>query len=77
MARQMIPPHGQDHYLRNAMAPPPTHHSREPQFIEVPEPWADAVDELDAREMAMGRFRARHELLAEVFGPDPISELHD
>ena len=37
------------------------------------EPWADALDEVDPREMAMGRFRARQEILAEVFGPENIS----
>jgi hypothetical protein len=33
------------------------------------------LDEVDARELAMGRFRARQELLGEVFGPEGISEL--
>lgn len=37
------------------------------------EPWADALDEVDPREMAMGRFRARQELLSEIFSVDPIS----
>jgi hypothetical protein len=41
------------------------------------EPWADALDEIDPRELAMGRFRARQEVLGEIFGPDRISELRN
>ena len=52
--------------MKNAMGPPGNHN-------EV-EPWADALDELDPREMAMGRYRQRHEMLEEVFGPEPISQ---
>jgi len=49
------------------MQPPPSAPS-----VEV-EPWADALDELDPRELAMNRFRTRNEMLEEVFGPEPIS----
>jgi hypothetical protein len=42
--------------------------------MEQMEPWADALDELDPRELAMGRFRARHEIMAEVFGPERVRE---
>lgn len=51
------------------MQPPPSAPS-----VEV-EPWADALDELDPRELAMNRFRTRNEMLEEVFGPEPISAL--
>lgn len=61
------PPTTAEQYMKNAMAPPANHN-------EV-EPWADALDELDPRELAMGRFRTRHEMLEEVFGPEPISQL--
>lgn len=37
------------------------------------EPWADGLDEVDPKEMAMGRLRARQEILGEVFGPERIS----
>lgn len=37
------------------------------------EPWADALDEIDPRERAMQRFRARHEVLADLFGSESIS----
>lgn len=53
--------------MKNAMHVPPANGN------EV-EPWADALDEIDPRELAMSRFRARHEMLEEVFGPEPISE---
>lgn len=49
------------------MQPPPSAPS-----VEV-EPWADTLDELDPRELAMNRFRTRNEMLEEVFGPEPIS----
>jgi hypothetical protein len=52
--------------MKNAMAPPVNHTEAEP--------WADSLDELDGRELAMGRFRARQEMLEEVFGPEPLSE---
>lgn len=39
-----------------------------------PEPWTDAVDEVDPRELAMKRFRTRQELLSDVFGPERLSE---
>jgi hypothetical protein len=63
----MAPPHGTEQYAKGAMAPPaaPT-----PENVE---PFADLLDELDARELAMARFRARNEMMAEVFGPEPIS----
>jgi len=38
-----------------------------------PEPWTDAVDEVDPRELAMKRFRTRQELLSDVFGPERLS----
>jgi hypothetical protein len=53
--------------MKNAMHPP----SNGPEV----EPWADALDELDPRELAMNRFRTRNEMLEEVFGPEPISML--
>ena len=56
------PPHPSEHYIKNAVAGP-----------DETEPWADGLDEADPREMAMGRFRARQEIMAEVFGPEPIS----
>lgn len=54
--------------MKNSMLPP----SNGPET----EPWADALDELDPRELAMNRFRTRHEMLEEVFGPEPISKLN-
>ena len=39
------------------------------------EPWADSLDELDPRELAMSRFRARNEVMAEIFGPERVREL--
>jgi len=62
----MAPPHGNEHYIKNAMVPP--------QGVDVIDPWADQLDELDPRELAMSRYRARNEMMAEVFGPEPISE---
>ncbi|EIW71728.1 hypothetical protein TREMEDRAFT_60644 [Tremella mesenterica DSM 1558] len=70
-APSMLPPHPPEHYLRNAMQPPPQHPPH-PVMLEAPEPWADALDEIDSREVAMSRFRARQEMLTEVFSPDPI-----
>ena len=73
-----VPP-GQEHYLKNAMAPPP-HGIPQPgmtlpmgQGVGEMEPWADGLDEIDPRELAMGRFKARQDALAEVFGPEAIS----
>ena len=69
----------QEQYLKQSMAPPPGPPVAPPptlpqgQGIGEHEPWADALDEIDPRELAMGRFRARQEALAEVFGPEPIS----
>jgi hypothetical protein len=57
------PPHLSEHFLKHAMSGPG----------DI-EPWADALDEVDPREMAMGRFRARQGILSEVFGPETIRE---
>ncbi len=57
----MAPP-GTEHYAKNATAG------------ESIEPWADALDELDPRELAMSRFRARNEVMAEIFGPERVRE---
>jgi hypothetical protein len=40
----------------------------------IVEPWADGLDEIDHRELAMGRFRARQEILSEIFGPERLSK---
>lgn len=69
----LAPPHGQEHYIKNAMAPP-GQVGAPGMPMEQMEPWADALDELDPRELAMGRFRARHEIMAEVFGPERVRE---
>lgn len=61
----MAPP-GSDHYVKNAAAAP----------AESIEPWADALDELDPRELAMSRFRARNEVMAEIFGPERVRECY-
>jgi hypothetical protein len=66
MIPQRAPPTSAERYMKNAMLPPSN--------PEV-EPWADALDELDPRELAMNRFRTRNEMLEEVFGPEPISKL--
>ena len=44
------------------------------QDTTAPEPWTDAIDEIDARELAMKRFRTRQELLSDIFGPEQLSE---
>ncbi|GMK54852.1 hypothetical protein CspeluHIS016_0114380 [Cutaneotrichosporon spelunceum] len=62
LPRQMAPPGG-DHFTKNAMA------------AETIEPWADALDELDPRELAMSRFRARNEVMAEIFGPERVQTI--
>ncbi|KLT40268.1 hypothetical protein CC85DRAFT_293338 [Cutaneotrichosporon oleaginosum] len=62
LPRQMAPP-GTDHYAKGAMA------------ADSIEPWADALDELDPRELAMSRFRARNEVMAEIFGPERIQTI--
>ncbi|BEJ11507.1 hypothetical protein CspHIS471_0109290 [Cutaneotrichosporon sp. HIS471] len=62
LPRQMAPP-GADHFAKNAMA------------AEAIEPWADALDELDPRELAMSRFRARNEVMAEIFGPERVQTI--
>lgn len=66
MPQQRPPPTTAEQYMKNAMAPPANHNEMEP--------WADALDELDSRELAMGRFRRRNEMMEEVFGPEPISQ---
>ncbi|KAL1409384.1 hypothetical protein Q8F55_003367 [Vanrija albida] len=66
----MQPPHGADAYAKNAMAPPGI-------AVDNIEPWADLLDELDPRELAMGRFRTRHEIMAEIFGPEPVNSIPD
>ncbi|ORY34939.1 hypothetical protein BCR39DRAFT_138480 [Naematelia encephala] len=58
----LAPPHSQDHYIKNAMT------------LER-EPWADGLDEVDGREVAMGRFRLRQEVLAEIFGPERLKDI--
>ena len=65
-SQHIAPPYSSEHYLKQAMSGPG----------EI-EPWADGVDEVDPRELAMGRFRARQEILAEVFGPENISAFGD
>lgn len=61
--RQPAPPRHTEVYRQAAMSGP-----------QEAEPWADALDEVDPRELAMGRFRSRQEALSEIFSPDPISE---
>lgn len=57
------------------MAPPgPEHYAKTAMAAEAIEPWADALDELDPRELAMSRFRARNEVMAEIFGPERVRE---
>lgn len=41
------------------------------------EPWADTLDELDPRKLAMSRFRARNEVMAEIFGPETLRGCRD
>lgn len=65
----MAPP-GSEHYAKNAIAAP----SAAGIAAENIEPWADALDELDPRELAMSRFRARNEVMAEIFGPERVRE---
>lgn len=65
MIPQRAPPTSSEQYMKNSMSVP-----SHPEA----EPWADALDELDPRELAMNRFRTRNEMLEEVFGPEPISE---
>ena len=65
MIPQRAAPTSAEQYMKNAMLPPSNPEA---------EPWADALDELDPRELAMNRFRTRNEMLEEVFGPEPISK---
>ncbi|WWC65699.1 uncharacterized protein I303_108320 [Kwoniella dejecticola CBS 10117] len=76
------PPHSQEQYIKNALSAPPSQaqissHTTgaAPTKSEPIEPWADALDELDPREIAMGRFRKRHEVLGEIFGPDATKDI--
>lgn len=69
MPRMGAHPHATEHYVKNAMMAPPGG-----MMTESVEPWADLLDELDPRELAMNRYRARNEMMAEVFGPEQISE---
>lgn len=70
--------HPQD-YVKGAMAPPTVPAQVRPNDVgngpgpEL-EPWADMLDELDPRELAMGRFRARQEVMTEIFGPERVRE---
>ncbi|KAK1923784.1 hypothetical protein DB88DRAFT_511315 [Papiliotrema laurentii] len=43
--------------------------------LTVPEPWTDAIDEVDHRELAMNRFRTRQEILSDIFGPERIRDI--
>ncbi|KAK4683702.1 hypothetical protein P7C73_g6530, partial [Tremellales sp. Uapishka_1] len=65
------PPHSSEQYIKHALAPP----GMLPPGSEAVEPWADGLDELDPRELAMGRYRVRHEILGEVFGPEGIKDI--
>ncbi|OCF46097.1 hypothetical protein I317_00187 [Kwoniella heveanensis CBS 569] len=83
----MQPPHSSEHYIKNALSAPPQPSASHPSALsggsgaavlpsgEPVEPWADALDELDPRELAMGRYRRRHEVLGEVFGPESIKDI--
>jgi len=57
-------------------APPDAHARALRQDTTAPEPWTDAIDEIDARELAMKRFRTRQELLSDIFGPEQLSECY-
>ena len=62
------PPQRGEEYAAQALM------SASQERIEHVEPWADALDEVDPRELAMNRFQARQLLLSEIFGPEPLSE---
>lgn len=62
--RQPAPPRTNEQFRQAALA----------TDVNEVEPWADGLDEVDPRELAMGRFRARQETLSEIFSPDSISE---
>ncbi|KAL7424818.1 hypothetical protein Q5752_000502 [Cryptotrichosporon argae] len=90
-AQQVMPQHmrplpvptSREAYLASALRAPPGMPVSIPGLppamaapVEVPfEPWADAIDELDPRELAMARFRSRQEILSEVFGPDALHKV--
>ncbi|OXG25448.1 hypothetical protein C367_03272 [Cryptococcus neoformans Ze90-1] len=75
------PPISNEQYLKSALTAPPSAPSAVPvasvpgQAAEPIEPWADPLDELDPRELAMARFRKRHEVINEVFGPETVKEI--
>lgn len=74
-SRQTMPSRSGEAYMKPGVGPSGPHAMQDigPPPIPV-EPWADALDEIDPRELAMQRFRARHEILAELFGSESISE---
>ncbi|WVQ75103.1 hypothetical protein IAR50_004712 [Cryptococcus sp. DSM 104548] len=63
------PPMTSDQYIKNAMSTPAV-----PQGEPI-EPWADSLDELDPRELAMARFRKRQEVIGEIFGPETVKDI--
>lgn len=74
---------GSEQYVKNAMAPPGMQQPIAPPTMpagiqaagaDVIEPWADVLDELDPREIAMNRFRVRQEIMLEIFGPERARE---
>ncbi|AAW43535.2 expressed protein [Cryptococcus deneoformans JEC21] len=75
------PPISNEQYLKSALTGPPSAPSAVPAAsvpgpaAEPIEPWADPLDELDPRELAMARFRKRHEVINEVFGPETVKEI--
>lgn len=78
--RPPVLPRGQQgDYVKGAMAPPTVPAVRQTEAgnaatgLET-EPWADMLDELDPRELAMARFRARQEVMTEIFGPERVRE---
>lgn len=75
------PPQPPQDYVKGAMAPPTVPVVRQSEAgnaVAGPgaehEPWADMLDELDPRELAMARFRARQEVMTEIFGPERVRE---
>ncbi|KIR29442.1 hypothetical protein I307_01346 [Cryptococcus deuterogattii 99/473] len=75
------PPISNEQYLKSALTAPPSAPlavsaaSVPGQAAEPIEPWADPLDEIDPRELAMARFRKRHEVINEVFGPETVKEI--
>lgn len=78
--RPPVLPRGQQgDYVKGAMAPPTVPAVRQTEVGNAAtghetEPWADMLDELDPRELAMARFRARQEVMTEIFGPERVRE---